>query len=280
MSYNPDHAFGTYYNNTHWKFYFAPLTKRKYIPGVIRGYLRKYPRDFIADVEVEGIKFRCYPFQNCHDAYFFSGSIFQSEAEEFAFLEGQARKGGNIVDIGANTGAISIPLALRYQNCTILAIEPDPINVARLSYNSKINDISNIVIAQCAVGEKNYSSHLWINLPFNRGGNSLLVLENINQSKIKDKIKSIDIEVKLLTDILKENNMKDINLLKIDVEGYEDRALIPFFQSAERSLWPRAVIIEHLHFHMWKENCIDWMINIGYSIEIKNEVNTMLTLNP
>jgi len=280
MTYDALLPFGAYRNSSHWKFNFKFLTKRKFIPGVIRGYFRRYPRDFISDVELDGVKFRCHPFQNCHDADFFSGSIFRLEAEEFAFLERHARDGGVFVDIGANTGAISVPLALKCPKLkSILAIEPDPVNISRLAYNTKINGISNIAISRHAIGDDNYASHLWINSPGNRGNNSLHLLGLSNKKRNKKQPAAVDVDVRLLADILNDNNIRNIDILKIDVEGYEDRALLPYFRASERSCWPKAVLIEHIHSENWKEDCIGWMKKNGYSVEFKNGANTMLVLN-
>src|SRR5207244_8348787 len=46
--------------------------------------------------------------------------------------------------------------------------------------------------------------------------------------------------------ILEEASVARVDALKIDVEGYEDRVLIPFFREAPRTLWPAPVVIEHL----------------------------------
>ena len=42
-----------------------------------------------------------------------------------------------------------------------------------------------------------------------------------------------------LIDILQKNNINYITNLKIDIEGYEDRALKPFFDKASKKLYPK-----------------------------------------
>ncbi len=64
--------------------------------------------------------------------------------------------------------------------------------------------------------------------------------------------------------------------LKIDVEGYEDRVLTGFFRDAPQSLWPQAVVIEHLERKAWLSDCIADMVSRGYGIAGKTRSNTLL----
>ena len=64
--------------------------------------------------------------------------------------------------------------------------------------------------------------------------------------------------------------------LKIDVEGYEDRVLTGFFKHAPPSLWPRAVVIEHLSRDEWLDDCIADMRARGYTEAGKTRSNTLL----
>ena len=51
--------------------------------------------------------------------------------------------------------------------------------------------------------------------------------------------------------ILDDAGVDHVDALKIDVEGFEDRVLTGFFKDAPQSLWPRAVVIEHLSRNEW-----------------------------
>ena len=77
--------------------------------------------------------------------------------------------------------------------------------------------------------------------------------------------------------ILIEAGAAGVDALKIDIEGFEDRALIPFFQEASPVLWPRAVVIEHLSRDEWQQDCIADMVARGYREAGRTRSNTLLT---
>jgi hypothetical protein len=76
--------------------------------------------------------------------------------------------------------------------------------------------------------------------------------------------------------ILEDSGVSHVDALKIDVEGYEDRVLTGFFQQAPSSLWPRAVVIEHLSRNEWLDDCIADMHARGYTEIAKTRSNTLL----
>ncbi len=77
--------------------------------------------------------------------------------------------------------------------------------------------------------------------------------------------------------ILEEAGVSRVDALKIDVEGFEDRVLTGFFKQAPPSLWPRAVVIEHLSKNEWLEDCIADMRARGYVETGKTRSNTLVT---
>jgi Methyltransferase FkbM domain len=76
--------------------------------------------------------------------------------------------------------------------------------------------------------------------------------------------------------ILDDAKVSHVDAIKIDVEGYEDRVLTGFFREAPQSLWPRAVVIEHLSRNEWLEDCIADMIARGYAETGRTRSNTLL----
>ncbi|MBT3069803.1 FkbM family methyltransferase [Rhodomicrobium sp. Az07] len=265
--------FGTYVKDTHWKMHFQKIAGNKSLPGWLRRYLKSYPASIVADVELDGVKFRCFPGQNHHDKLIFLGTLFSLEREEFEFMTTKVKSAEYVVDIGANTGTICIPLSFKMPSLKrILAIEPDPLTLQRLRFNLAINGISNISVVPCAVADREGVTRLWRSRKENLGQNSLL-------DPKRDSKHYVDIETKTLTSILAEHDVPRIDILKIDVEGFEDRALMPFFRSSTRAVWPKAVVIEHKSQGEWAEDCMAFMIENGYSLDGKNGQNSFLSLS-
>jgi hypothetical protein len=57
-----------------------------------------------------------------------------------------------------------------------------------------------------------------------------------------------------------------IDAMKIDVEGYEDRVLIPFFREAPSYLWPRRILMEVEHAARWESDCLRTLVDAGYRV--------------
>jgi hypothetical protein len=76
--------------------------------------------------------------------------------------------------------------------------------------------------------------------------------------------------------VLGDAEVNHVDALKIDVEGFEDRVLTGFFKQAPLSLWPRAVVIEHLSRNEWQDDCIADMLARGYAAAGKTRSNTLL----
>jgi hypothetical protein len=76
--------------------------------------------------------------------------------------------------------------------------------------------------------------------------------------------------------ILGDAGVDHVDALKIDVEGFEDRVLTGFFRDAPPSLWPRAVVIEHLSRNEWLDDCIADMRARGYAETGRTRSNTLL----
>ncbi|MFM7083778.1 MAG: methyltransferase, partial [Hyphomicrobium sp.] len=72
--------------------------------------------------------------------------------------------------------------------------------------------------------------------------------------------------------------LNNIDLIKIDIEGYEDKALIPFFKEAPRKLYPKAIIIEN-NEKDWETDVISYACSLGYKkIVIPTSNNIILSL--
>ena len=60
------------------------------------------------------------------------------------------------------------------------------------------------------------------------------------------KLFKVDIKINTLENIIKKNKFKSIYGLKIDIEGHEDKALVPFLLNAKETLLPKKIVIEKI----------------------------------
>jgi FkbM family methyltransferase len=218
------------------------------------------------DVEYQGASFRFHHQGSATER----GALFNPDynLDELDFLRRYTPEGGVFVDVGANVGTFSLVMARHVgPRGTVIAIEPHPTTFARLSFNNAASGSTQVRLVQAAAGDSD--GELMIETDGGNLGASHVVTGSASAEAIK--VPSLR-----LTRILEQAQVTKVDALKIDVEGFEDRVLIPFFRGAPQSLWPRAVVIEHLSQKEWREDCIQDMIARGFAITRKTRSNTFL----
>jgi len=254
-----------HHRNTHSNPVIRYLNKKL----VIR-YLKFISRPF--DMEVDGVKLRLYPKDNLHDrTAMLSGK--STDRDWYEALFAPIVDGGTFVDIGANAGFFSVFAHVRnIPNLTILPIEPHPLMRERLAANLALNSANDIRIEAAAVGAE--LATMTLHQPSkNNCGVTTLHADGAEHSQA-----DFQVRVKPLTMILAEHGIQEIDLLKIDIEGYEDRALVPFFENADRSLWPQSVFIEHDSGDRWEVDVLEMMAQKGYNLVQQDKRNALLKL--
>ena len=138
----------------------------------------------------------------------------------------------NIFDIGANIGIATIVLAKQNPNSIIYAFEPFLNSYNTLLENINLNNLKNIIAINKAVSNVNCIQELAISESIS-GANTLYTdidlfkndINNVyainNNININNNIIKINIEVISFEDFIKDNNINEIELLKIDCEGSE-----------------------------------------------------------
>lgn len=119
----------------------------------------------------------------------------------------------NILDIGANIGAVSILLSRLYPKAMIFAYEPDAMNFELLSRNTANRD--NIQIYNVALGDLTAMRRLYASdNSKNSGGFSFF---DAGVSKHSSKV----VQCIKASDALKSNGLTQVDIIKIDCEGAE-----------------------------------------------------------
>jgi FkbM family methyltransferase len=220
------------------------------------------------DVMTWGIKTRLDPRRNVTEKrLMFSPSRF--ELEEREMLRRELKAGDVFVDVGANIGAYSLWVGpIIGPSGTIVAIEPQPSVLARLRANFALNPDFNAHIFPCGAGESNSLMTLSVGSD-NEGGASLATVGGGSDQ--------VEIAVRPLISMVEEAGIARIDALKIDIEGYEDRALLPFFAEAPKSLWPRLLILERSEKD-WASDLMGALKGYGYSLSFSTKRNYVMLL--
>jgi FkbM family methyltransferase len=218
------------------------------------------------DVQYQGASFRFYHQTSATER----GALFNPDynLEELDFLRAHTPPGGVFVDLGANVGTYAMVLARQVGAAgTVIAVEPHPVTHARLAFNRAASGFSQVKLVAAAAGPSDGE------LMIETDG------ENLGASHIvsgKPAGHAIRVPSLRLERILGDAGVTHVDALKIDVEGFEDRVLTGFFEQAPQSLWPGAVVIEHLSRDEWERDCIAGMAARGYTEIGRNRSNTLL----
>ena len=274
MTVDMQQPFGTYGRHALkrlvWAICDAPVFSARLRRRLRKHIARKLKGPF--DVTFAGIKWRLYPEENYCDRVIFARKRMPEKAEHDR-LAARITPKMTFVDIGANIGSYSLYVAQKSANtASIIALEPHPRTFQKLQYNLEINDVHNAVALQLASGPVRTSMQLWSDGGSNIGHTSLLQ-EGTSNAKV-----AVNVDVVPLVEILDEQKVAKIDLLKIDIEGFEDQVLMPFFNKAAIELWPRLVLIETAHHSIWQHDVVGWMKNAGYNIAFETAENLLLEL--
>jgi FkbM family methyltransferase len=218
------------------------------------------------DVQYQGASFRFYHQASATER----GALFNPDynLEELDFLRAHTPAGGVVVDVGANVGTYALVLA-RHVGASgkVIAIEPHPVTHARLAFNRAASGFPWVILVAAAAGPSD--GELMIETDGDNLGASHIVSGQLSGNAVK--VPSLRLQR-----ILDNAGASHVDALKIDVEGFEDRVLTGFFEQAPQSLWPRAVVIEHLSRNEWQDDCIAGMLKRGYAETGKTRSNTLL----
>jgi FkbM family methyltransferase len=206
------------------------------------------------DVCVDGVYIRLHPAYNSTErALLVRGA--HAKAVGLMHVLPSLQPGDVFVDLGANSGIFTIFAANRVgPEGRVLAVEPMPEMLENLRFNICANGFTNVAIFPTAVGARAGTATLRVH-PKNRGASSLTPYFDGTD---------IQVPVSTLEGIVSSAGVDRIDFLKIDIEGFEDRALVPFVEAMPRRLWPKRIFMETRISHRWEQDCVRFLIDAGY----------------
>ncbi|MGA0899777.1 MAG: FkbM family methyltransferase [Luteolibacter sp.] len=245
------------------------------LSGISRGPIRKWINEAwyltgadIVQAKINGIHYELHINQNTTDCKILTSSKFYDKRELEFLARAESGKGKRcFVDVGANIGYYSLNLAQMGVE-KIVAIEPNPPTREILQRNIAANEQGKtIAVSDFCVGAGG-------EIPFYMSGElgSASVFEEDHTGSC------VMVKSAPLKQIVQENGIEGITCMKLDIEGYEDRALRPFFESTERDLWPQRMIIEHCNSEKWEPDFEAYLDSIGFRTVKKTRANLFLQL--
>lgn len=230
----------------------------------LRGFIKnREPRYF--DVRVLDLQLRLLTRGNyCETTALFAPQFF--DCIEFEWLKAALQGRSTFIDVGGNVGLYSLVAARHNAQTQIITIEPDRQLIKRMQFNAACNQLN---IESVPVALSDYSGAGVLDTSASESGQNQLLAQQASQNageedadkRIADAVLAdkapalksastshlLDVEVTTLIEVCRSRNIETIDLMKIDIEGHEYKVLKHFIEQAPADLYPKRIIIEHVH---------------------------------
>lgn len=158
------------------------------------------------------------------------------------------------IDVGANIGSTALAWTRAARVEKIFAFEPHPETYRRLMRNIKLNGASQIILPrQMALGAKEGEIMLFIS----EEGTMAM-----KPGSYKWQGREISCPLMALDTFIKIEHISSIDILKIDIEGYEVEALLGAAKALEIT---RRIVLEY-HSSELREQCWKLLLDHGFQI--------------
>lgn len=161
--------------------------------------------------------------------------------------------GGDLVDIGANMGAVAIPVAVMFPESRVYCFEAQRIVYQQLCGNAVLNQAYNVYPYHLAIGAPEDAGTM-IDVPFPDYARDT----NIGSISLDDRVNKaeefeFDRYEKVTQMPLDSLGLTNIGVVKIDVEGMELKVLQGMKEMLRANNFPAVV------FEIWRDTKYDWV---------------------
>lgn len=230
------------------------------------------------DTTLFGARVRLHPAHNVSERKALMRPDRMDPREHALVGERMSAAGAVLLDVGANAGLYSLDAALHGgPGARIVSIDPNPELLGRLAFNLETARADGRVRGDVAL------TPVAVAISDREGTGLLLGGQDEGSRSIEPASaggRGIAAEVRLrpLAALASELGLTRVDVMKIDVEGHEDKVLPPYLATAEQAMWPRLIVIEHLARSRWSVDCIEDAAAKGYRIILTTPNNTVLAL--
>lgn len=166
-----------------------------------------------------------------------------------------------IVDLGANEGYYTIAIKENNPDAKVIAVEPISSTFSILKKNIKANKLKNIYLFKGAIGSKNKFVEFEM-----YPGVSVIGAKDISMQKrpwVKcERIKKVKVKQITLEKLCKKMKIREIDILKLDVEGSEYEIL----NSSKCVLRNTKRIVLEWHSKKLRDNCKRFLKKQGFKV--------------
>jgi FkbM family methyltransferase len=201
----------------HWKVG-AGQSERSWLLGLRRAIWRDLDRPSVIRW-LDGLRLYVYPGNEMCRGVYLTGLY---EPNEFLWLSKALQPGMSVIDAGANMGLYTIYAAQKVgPSGTVVAIEPSRRECARLRANIELNRLQNVRVCEVAISDRSGGQELRVATEEKSGHNTLgcfgydSVVAEGNER----------VTLRRLDDLVGEEGIRRVDLIKMDIEGAEFTAL-------------------------------------------------------
>jgi FkbM family methyltransferase len=183
----------------------------------------------------DGVRFRCR-LPDLISTYLYLFGTWEPDLA--AFVRRRLRPGDTFVDVGANIGCLTA-LASRLvgPRGAVVAIEPSPAIIDALQETVSRNDLANVRIVAAAVSDRDHELPLFAGPSSNVGKTSTVA----HRGSVREQGW---VRAAPLGSLVDHEQLVAARLIKIDVEGAEDRALAGMVASLEALAADAELLVE------------------------------------
>ena len=188
--------------------------------GVVNRLLGRFLRITTSD----GIKLRLTnPLEYNQRTLLYTNSVYEPEVT--SIMSSILEAGNTFFDVGANLGYYTLLASKRVGfHGQVHAFEPAPQQFEHLSLNVRINRATNVVLNNVALSEAPGEREMLFSLGWNQGTHSFGVAEGATMTGL--------VRCRTIDEYVASNRIKQIDVLKVDVEGAE----LLVFRGAEKTI--------------------------------------------
>jgi FkbM family methyltransferase len=214
---------------------------------------------------VVDVRFRGAAFRLADDANLIENGVMLVpgyNGPDIDFLTDSAPPDACFVDIGCNVGLYALSLAAARPAGRVLAIDANPRMVAQIAWNAAASGLRNVDVLHAAISDAEGRADLVIR----KGDVAIVGIRETPDGAMP---------VRTLAAVVAEAGLTAIHGLKIDIEGHEDKALVPFLDSVPPALLPRRIVIELAGAAGDYSGCAAAFDRLGYRLAGRTRNNSL-----